>query len=398
MPRAGSAFLLSMLYALALFQRAAFSSVSPALRSEFSLSPSDLGNLSEVFFWAYLIAIIPSGMLVDKYGPRRVSVVGALMASVGCSVFAAGASFAFLATSRMLIAVGCGVAFLCMMRFIMTHYVDRKATFAGRGLLLGALGVMVSGAPLAWALTRLSWRDMWLVLAVISALIGFLVWRILPEEPRRRGGQMARDGAPKLPLQALFAVLQSPSTYLGIAIVAGLSGSFYAFANYVGTQLLAGAGYSRAVVGWEISILLTGYGIGCAFLGWIGDRRGMRTKALMLAIICAILGWGVMLAIVNISPVWAALVFFAVGVASGATPLIYALVADQHPRAHAGLAIAAVTCGIPLGSTLAQMAATRLHGMAAIEPIVAGCAIALLGAWQLLRYARVREVRRFAAA
>ena len=58
------------------------------LMREFSVGAAIVGNLAAVYLYAYALTQIPVGMALDRWGPRRVLTVAALLTAAGCALFA----------------------------------------------------------------------------------------------------------------------------------------------------------------------------------------------------------------------------------------------------------------------------------------------------------------------
>ena len=97
-------------FALAYFCSSALRNVNavlvPELTAEFTLSAADLGLLTSVFFAAFSLIQLPGGMLLDRYGSRRVHAALLWVAAAGCALHALGESFAVIACGRTLIGLG----------------------------------------------------------------------------------------------------------------------------------------------------------------------------------------------------------------------------------------------------------------------------------------------------
>ena len=61
--------------------------VFPELTQQFGLSPGKLGLLTSAYFITFAVAQLPLGMLMDRYGPRRVNATMLLVAAAGAVVF-----------------------------------------------------------------------------------------------------------------------------------------------------------------------------------------------------------------------------------------------------------------------------------------------------------------------
>src|SRR6202165_3015327 len=92
-----AAYLLSYVY------RTVNAVISPELTASLGISASSLGLLTSAYFVAFAAMQIPAGMLLDRYGPRRVEPVLLCVAGCGALAFAASDSVAGLTISRALI-------------------------------------------------------------------------------------------------------------------------------------------------------------------------------------------------------------------------------------------------------------------------------------------------------
>lgn len=225
-----------------------------------------------------------------------------------------------------------------------------------------------------------AWRDVWLGLGALSVALAAALWLIAPAA-RHIGPHPVR---PREPLGELRTLLASPYIYLGIVLLAGLAGSFYAFANVVGPRWLASRGVSSLDTGWLITVLICGYGLGAAFWGWIGDAEHQRTRVLFFATAGALLCWIAIAYLPGgagavIAPLW-----FALGLCCGAFVLVYALMTERHPAAHAGGVIACVNCGIPLGAAALQSVAGRMPEGDAPTLLIAAGGIAVAAGAMLM--------------
>ena len=103
-------------YLYAFFQRVAPAVMTNELSADFGLSASALGNLSAFYFYSYVAMQIPTGILADLWGPRRLLTAGALIAGLGALIFAMADSLALAGLGRLLIGGSVAVAFVCMLK------------------------------------------------------------------------------------------------------------------------------------------------------------------------------------------------------------------------------------------------------------------------------------------
>lgn len=101
-----TAALLSVGYGIALFHRNGLQAIAPLIAVDFSLTPAESADLAAVFFWTYLLIMIPTGLLADAIGARRVVLAGCVVTAAGAFLFRTGDSIVELTLARVLIAAG----------------------------------------------------------------------------------------------------------------------------------------------------------------------------------------------------------------------------------------------------------------------------------------------------
>lgn len=192
------AYLMSYLY------RSANAVISPELTRELSLDPAGLGLLTSGYFLAFGLTQVPAGMLLDRYGPRRVEPVLLAIAAVGAFAFAAAGSMAELAFARAAIGMGVAVCLMAPLKAIAVWQpAHRHATLAGWMMVAGGLGAIGATAPLEWALRFVAWRTVFVAFGIATLVIALLLaWRV-PDLPRT--GQALGMRAQFAGVRAVFA-------------------------------------------------------------------------------------------------------------------------------------------------------------------------------------------------
>ena len=87
--------ILAILYGLGftnLFLRSSFGVMAPDLAREMALEPAALSTVASAFFFAYAAMQVPTGMLLDRFGPRRTVAAMLLFTAAGTALFATGTS------------------------------------------------------------------------------------------------------------------------------------------------------------------------------------------------------------------------------------------------------------------------------------------------------------------
>ncbi len=122
------------LYLIGFYHRVAPAVMTNELMQEFKLSGAALGNLSAFYFYNYVAIQIPTGILADYWGSRRLLTTGALIAGCGSLIFGLADNMLLAGLGRLMIGGAVAVAFVSMMK-LSSHWM--KPRHFAVGLLPG---------------------------------------------------------------------------------------------------------------------------------------------------------------------------------------------------------------------------------------------------------------------
>ncbi len=341
-------------YLLSFFHRVAPAAISGDLQVSFAIGGAQLGTLAATYFYVYTLMQIPTGVLADTLGPRRILWWGGLIAGVGAILFGLAPSFELAFVGRTLVGLGVSVTFIAMLKLLALGFDERRfATLTGLCMLIGNLGSILAGAPLAWATQVAGWRQVFVVVGLLSFALAFAsrAWVI-----ETHAGKLDRT----VWLTGLISVLKNRATWPGFFANTGLSGAFFAFAGlwavpYL-TQMQA---MSRATASNHVSIYFLGFALGSALWGRVSDALGKRKPVALVVSGVHVLGWCVWL--------WAAwrgagslplaatyALCIVMGLATAGFTLSWASAKEVNPPQLSGMATSVVNVGIFLGPAILQ--------------------------------------------
>ena len=281
-------------YALSFFQRFAPAGIAADLVAAFNTSASSLGALAATYFYVYTVMQVPTGILVDTLGPRRILLIGGLVGGVGSLLFALASGLELALVGRTLIGLGVSVTFIAMLKIIAVSFDERRfATLVGLAMLIGNLGSVLAGAPLSWLAQQTSWRHIFVALAGVSLLLGVACWVLLREQPTAAGQTDTKPSFDRsLIMSGLVSVLKNRDNWPTVCVNFGICGSFFAFAGLWATPFLTQAhGLTRAAAANHISLYFVGFALGCVFMGALSDRLGKRKPVLIVTSHLYLLIW-----------------------------------------------------------------------------------------------------------
>ena len=115
----------ALLYLIGFYLRVAPAVITDQLMTEFAITGAALGNLSAFYFYSYVAMQIPTGMIADRWGPRRLLTAGAGVAALGTALFAFAPTIFWANMGRLLIGASVAVAFVSMLK-LASHWFAPK--------------------------------------------------------------------------------------------------------------------------------------------------------------------------------------------------------------------------------------------------------------------------------
>lgn len=343
-------------YLLSFFHRVAPAAISQELAADFQASAASLGLLAAAYFWIYTAMQLPTGVLADTLGPRRILAGGGLIAGAGSILFGLAPSFVVAAAGRTLVGLGVAVAFIAMLKIIAVWFEERHfATLTGLALLLGNVGSVLAGAPLAWMTQLASWRHVFVGLGVLSLLLALMSAFFVRDRPKQEGVASEIGVERRAWLQDLRIVLRNPATRPGFFVSFGVVGSMFGFAGLWAVPYFVQVhGMTRGLASNHISVYFIGFALGAPLVGVISDRMRERRPLLSWGTVGYVAVWLVWLSNVRISLTASCAACFAMGLLNASFTLSWACGKEVNPPSLSGMATSVVNVGGFLGAAIMQ--------------------------------------------
>ena len=179
--------ILAILYLLGftnLFLRSSFGVMAPDLARGMALSPAMLSAVASAFFFAYAVMQVPTGMLLDRFGPRRTLATMLLFTTAGAALFSAGQTAHELAAGRILMGIGCAGVFTGAF-YVLALWMpaDRVVTQIGALNSFASFGSLCATAPLAALIAWIGWRESYWIFTAAVALLMIAVAVVMRDSP-----------------------------------------------------------------------------------------------------------------------------------------------------------------------------------------------------------------------
>ncbi len=319
-------------YYLAYLFRTINAVIAAPLATELELGAGDLGLLTSVYFLTFAVAQIPIGILLDRYGPRRIQSALLVVAAVGSALFAASDNFLMLLVGRALIGLGVAAALTAGLKALVLWFPgDRLSLLNGLMVMLGALGAVTATLPADLLLVWIGWRELFGLFALLTAACAAIIYCVVPE------AAPIANAAVSVGLRKVYA---DPSFWRLAPLSSACIGTAWALQGLWAAQWLTDVdGLDRTEVVQHLFAMAVALSLGAILLGVAADRlrtRGVGPELLLGSVAAVFIA--TQLALILRLPLPSYLLWAVVAAVGAATVLSYAIVAEYFPKELAGRA------------------------------------------------------------
>lgn len=197
--------------------------ITKPLRETFLLDAFELSLLASAYYIIYLALQIPAGILIDRYGSKRVLSLGCVFAMTGCWLFSHTDSFVVAVVCRVMMGGGMAFSFIASLNVAAKWFpIKYLGLMTGVAESVAMFGAIVGNLVLASLVTTLSWRICFFYISGLLALLLVITLVFLKDSPVDPHSEQEKLVRFKDILSQLRWVLKFPSIWL-IGIYAGLS-------------------------------------------------------------------------------------------------------------------------------------------------------------------------------
>jgi MFS family permease len=339
--------------------------ITAELMREFQISAAALGHLSAFYYYAYVAMQIPTGILSDIWGPRRLLTVGAFVAGIGALIFSMAPNLLWANLGRLLVGGSVGVAWVGTLKLAGNWFPSHLfAIVSGVALLFGIIGAVFAGVPLRLSVDLWGWRPVMFASAIITFAVCAAIWLIVRDDPKDKEYFSHNDitAASKNEsrgriVSGIMEILKYPNTRLLSVIPGGIVGCLLTFSGLWGVPFLTTHyGMPATEAAALTSALLVAWAIGSPIFGGLSDRIGRRKPLYLIGCALTLIGWGFIIYFPHLPVVWLAALLLITGFASGSVIIGFAFAKESVPSHLAGTVSGMTNMGVMMGPTLLQPA------------------------------------------
>lgn len=299
-------FAATLAYVLSVFTRASLAVAAIPAQERFGVSAAALGALVVFQVMVYAAMQIPVGVLLDRYGARRLLLIGAIAMAVGQFVVANAQTIQFAYLGRILVGIGDAFTFVCMLRLIHDWNDSSRATRLQLFMTnIGQAGQIVAALPFAYLLAFAGWQSAFNLAALVSILTAVAIFAFI-----KPGTEEHKHHSEKKTLRESMSILYLNIRFSGtrmcfwIMFVSQSSGTV--FALFWGVPfLIKGQGQTPAFASSMLVVqFVLGVSLG-AVLGWIAiHRKHWRVRVFLIVGFGQVVCWLALGLLPGKAPVW----------------------------------------------------------------------------------------------
>ncbi|MEV1333780.1 MFS transporter [Micromonospora costi] len=293
-------------YVAAVFHRSSLGVTGVDATHRFGISASALATFSVAQLAVYAAMQVPVGVLLDRFGSRRLLAVGGALMVAGQLCFALATDVRLAVVARILVGLGDAMTFISVLRIVTFWFPGRANPLVVQLTgTLGQFGAILGAVPLVALLHHVGWTPAFLVAAALGATAVLLVLVAVRDTPHREvlAGPPPSPAAVRRDLATAWA---QPGTRLGLwtHFVTQFSGAVFALLwGY--PFLVQGQGLTPTAAATLLTVMTVAGLLVGPILAHLCARHPFRRSVLVFTVVATTAAvWGGVLAWPGPAPRW----------------------------------------------------------------------------------------------
>lgn len=287
-----------LVYLLAVFHRSSLAVAGLAASERFDISAAQLATFTMLQLLVYAAMQVPVGLLVDRFGPRRVLLTGAITLTLAQAAFAFADTYALALVARLFVGMGDAMTFICVLRLVNTWFAPRRIPLVTQLTgVIGQLGAVLAAIPMTIALRELGWTRSYLLAASLGIGLTVALLVVVRDVPGTRSVSGPAMSMTRIRLSLAESWAQ-PGTRLGFwthfttQFSATTLGLLWGYPFFV-----QGEGLSDHNAGLLLTLMVGALMVAGPVLGWTIGRHPWHRSTIVLSIVSSIVVmWTIVLA------------------------------------------------------------------------------------------------------
>ncbi|MBM6402196.1 MFS transporter [Phycicoccus sonneratiae] len=341
-------------YVLAVFHRTSLGVAGLLAAERFHISAAQLSTFTVVQLTVYAAMQIPVGVLLDRFGSKRLMLTGLLLMSAGQLWFAVAGSFPVGVAARVMLGAGDAMVFTSLLRLVAVWFRVKQAPFITQLTgMIGQLGAVAAATPLAAALATFGWTRSFATAGGVGLVLSVALVLVVKDSPYR--GEAVERIKVRALARTLAEVWGNPGTRLGLWVHFTSQFGATVFTMLWGYPFLVAEGLAPRTASLVLVVMTFTAMAAGPVVAALTARLPYRRSQLVLGIVAAIATtWAVVLLWPGPAPAWLLFVLGVVTAVGGPGSMVgFDLARTFHPSSRLGRATGVVNIGGFTASLLA---------------------------------------------
>lgn len=292
--------ILAAVYIFVTFHRMGVGVVRNELQEAFSIGDAQFANIGSMYFYAYFIMQIPSGILADKIGPKKTVTMFSILAAVGSVIFGLAPNIIIAYAGRFLVGIGVSVVFVCLIKIQSRWFYSKNF-----GLMIGVAGLaanagaILAQTPLVFASQQFGWRKTFVFMGLAMVFFAVLTAIFVKDDPSDMGLPSMAElenrpvSSTKInTIDALKSVITNKRTWIISLAYIGIYTGYVVFLGTFGVSfLMQKYDITKVQAANYVIVAVIGSAVGGILIGYISDRIKKRKIILTSCSVLNLLGW-----------------------------------------------------------------------------------------------------------
>ncbi len=308
------------------------------LQNFFHIDAWLMGNLSSAYYYGYALLQIPSGILIDRYGARIFLAIGSLLCGAGAILMTVSDVYCIAWIGRFIIGGGSAFALVGTLKISVEWFsAERYGFLTGLTLMIGTLGALVGGAPLAKSVEVIGWKETLIFAGIAGCILALIIYIFVRDKKKASAVDKKGQG---IAFKEILIVLKNPQSWIAGIFGGVLYMPIGAFGELWGTPYLVQlCSCSRTEATATLASIFAGLTVGGPFCGWLSDTLRRRKLVALAGTIIALL----ISLIIILGPITTLLPFFILmfllGVVLGSQILMFPIIRELNPPHVSGFTV-----------------------------------------------------------
>ncbi len=333
-------------YTLAVFHRTSLSVAGIIAAERFDITAAQLSTFTVLQLAVYAAMQIPVGVLLDRYGSKRLMLVGLTLMTVGQFWFAFAGTFEAGVAARVMLGCGDAMVFTSLLRLIALWFHVKQAPMITQLTgMIGQLGAVAAATPLAAALARFGWSWSYGLAAGAGVVLGVVLILVVRDSPYT--GEVVERIKMRALASTMAEVWGNPGTRLGLWVHFSSQFGPTVFTMLWGYPFLVAQGLEPTLASGLLILMTVTAMVAGPLVGMLTSRVPYHRSTLVLALVTAIAAiWAVVLLWPGPAPLWLLVVMVMVTAVGGPGSMVsFDLARTFHPSERYGRATGMINIG-----------------------------------------------------